>query len=59
MSTIATLMGALSQSNQINSIRRRAESTEGCCQWALRNVQITALLFTLTVWKCIYPSVIT
>ena len=28
------------------------------CQWVLLNVQITTQLFTFTVQKCIYPSVI-
>ena len=48
----------LSPSFQIKSKRRRAESFEACCQWVLLNVQITTLLFTLTVQKYIYPSVV-
>ena len=42
----------------MNSKRCRAESLEASCQWALLNVQITTLLFTFTVQKYIYPSVI-
>ena len=41
----------------MNSKRRRAESFEACCQWALLNVQIIALLFPLTVQQYIYPPV--
>ena len=32
----------VSQSVQINSTRRRTESFEACCQWALRNVHINS-----------------
>ena len=40
-----------------NSKRRRAESFEACCQRALLNVQISTLLFTLTLHKYTYPLV--
>ena len=45
----------LSQSFQINSERRRAESFEACCQWVLLNVQVVTLLglFTFIVQKYI------
>ena len=45
------------QSFQIDSKRRRAESFEACCQWALLDVQIITLLFTFTEKKYTYPSV--
>ena len=47
----------LSQSLEISSKRRRAESADACCQWALLNVQVTTLLFPFTVQKYIYLSV--
>ena len=37
---------------------RGAESFEACYLWALLNVQIASLLFSFTVLKNIYPSVI-
>ena len=47
-------MAHLSQSFQINSKRRRAESFEVCWQWLLLNVQITTMLFAFAVQKYIY-----
>ena len=41
----------------IFSKRRRAESFEACCQGALLNVQIIALLFPFIVQKYIYAPV--
>ena len=43
---------------QINSKRSRAESFEVCCRWALLSMKTNTLLFTSTVQKYIYPSVI-
>ena len=50
----------LSRSFQISSKRRRAESFEACCQWALLGVRTITLLFTNTAQKYIkwYPSVV-
>ena len=47
----------LSQSFQINWKRRRAESFETGCHWAVLNLQIITLLFTFTVQKYTYPPV--
>ena len=49
----------LSQSFQMNSKCRRAESFEACChyQWVLLNVQIISLLFPFTGQKYIYSPV--
>ena len=51
------LIGAFLSIFQIDSKRRRAESVEACCQWALLNVQIIAPLFPFTVQKYMYPPV--
>ena len=48
----------LSQSSQSNSKCRWAFNYEACSQWAILNVQITTWLFTFTIQKFVYPSVI-
>ena len=61
ISFLVLYLWALSpQSFQINSKRHRAETSEVCCQWALLHVaNHWTLIFTFTVQKYIYPSVIT